>query len=110
MNLALKAYDYFLRILPSWEVSTLDSMVMFGGLLSFWNPRLAKFKSFSVSAGMLLKGHFKGVSQELNLINYYGPYKEKKPIWEFVAGSSILSLPNLILEGDLNLTLESLEV
>ena len=45
----------------------------------------------------------------LDVLNYYGPYKNREKFWELVQRSGFLSSPNLILGGDLNLTLKSSE-
>jgi hypothetical protein len=42
-----------------------------------------------------------------NLLNTYGPCTERKSFWEKVENSGLLSLKNLVLAGDLNLTLNA---
>ena len=45
----------------------------------------------------------------LVLINCYGPYRNKELYWDKVLRGGLLSAPNLILGGDLNLTLNAAE-
>jgi hypothetical protein len=48
-------------------------------------------------------------NQELALLNVYGPCSEKLLFWTQLSKSGLLSLPNLILGGDLNITLSAQE-
>ena len=46
----------------------------------------------------------------LSILNCYGPYHNRDSFWNAVASGGLLSLPNLILAGDLNLTLNASEI
>jgi hypothetical protein len=37
------------------------------------------------------------------MLNTYGPFSDRIPFWKTIEGSGLLSTPNLILAGDLNL-------
>ena len=43
------------------------------------------------------------------ILNVYGPFYDKKTFWDRLAGFGALDIPNLILGGDLNLTLNNNE-
>ena len=79
-----------------------------GGAVSIWNPLTYSFKPHITCAGILLKGYLRGFEQ-LNLLNVYAPYNDRKEYWDRVDASGLLNLENLILAGDLNLTLHSFE-
>ena len=61
-------------------------------------------------AGILLEASFRGSHILLSIINCYGPYLHPDTFWNEAARGGLLSLPNLILAGDLNLTLNASEV
>ena len=110
MVLAPVACENFLKICPDWVVIATESNGFSGGLLSAWDPRFARFKSFSTAGGILLEGHFKGFDGVLNLLNVYGPYKDRQSFWDHISMLRLLNLENLILGGDLNFTLGPSEV
>ena len=45
----------------------------------------------------------------LVVINCYGPYRNRDLFWDKVLRGGLLSAPNLILGGDLNLTMNAVE-
>ena len=46
----------------------------------------------------------------LDIINCYGPYKDRDIFWERVHNGGLLNSPHLILGGDLNLTMNASEI
>ena len=94
----------FSKLFPGWEFCALSSKGLSGGILSGWNPKLLKCKSFHIAAGILLKASIRGSSFKLSILNCYGPYLNRDSFWSVVAIGGLLSLPNLILAGDLNFT------
>ena len=60
--------------------------------------------------GILLKARFRGSLISLSILNHYGPYLHRDAFWNVTARGGLLSLPNLILAGDLNLTLNASEI
>ena len=100
----------FSKLCPGWEFCALNSNGLSGGLLSGWNPKILKCKAFHTSAGILLKALIRGSTLKLSLLNCYGPYLNRDLYWKFVADGGLLSLPNLVLAGDLNLTLNASEI
>jgi len=107
MSPAWKACNIFLKLFLGWEVSATDTQGKSGGLLCIWNPSLCDFKSYISAVGLLLTGCIKGIKEDLKILNVYGPYNDREPFWNRLAGSGLLRDPYLILVGDLNFTLSS---
>ena len=76
------ACSFFLKIKLDWEVASVDAMGLSGGLLVAWDPSNSKLKAFVVQVGILMTGFFKDFTEELNLINVYGPYNCKELFWD----------------------------
>ena len=100
----------FYKIFPGWEFCALSSIGLSRGLLTSWNPKLFKCKAYQTVAGILLKATIMGSALKLSILNCYGPYHNRDSFWNVVASGGLLSLPNLILAGDLNLTLSASEI
>ena len=100
----------FSKLRPGWEYCALSSSGLSGGLLAAWNPRCFKIKAFSTVVGILLKAQVRGSSMNLSLLNCYGPYSNRESLWELAEQGGLLSQPNLVLAGDLNLNLNCSEV
>ena len=105
--LALLAFS---KLCLSWEFYAISSSRLSGGILSGWNPKLIKCKAYHTVAGILLKAMIHGSTFPLSILNCYGPYHNREIFWNSVASGGLLSLPNLILVGDLNLTLNVSEI
>ena len=71
---------------------------------------MLKCKAFHTAAGILLKASIRGSSFKLSILNCYGPYLNRDTFWSDLASGGLLSLPNIILAGDLNLTLNASEI
>lgn len=66
------------NIIEEWEICTLDSKGIFGGLCSSWNPYKSWFNDYHSLAGIVLEGKFQGCNYEVKIINFYGPYSQRK--------------------------------
>ena len=110
MTSSYPALFAFSKLCPGWEFCALSSNDLSRGILSRWNPKLLKCKAFHTTASILLKALICGSSFELSILNCYGPYLNRDSFWSVVACGSLLSLPNLILAGDLNLNMNASEI
>ena len=110
MNSTYPALLAFTKLCPGWEFYATSSSRLSGGILLGWNPLIVKCKAFHTFSGILLKARFTGSSTSLSILNCYGPYLYHESFWNLVARGGLLSLPNLILAGDLNITLNGSEV
>ena len=106
----LSCFIGFLQASPILGVLCYCATGLSGGLLSAWNPHKVRCRAFHNCARILLQASFRGLTYPLTILNIYGPYKNREPFWENALTSGFLSTPNLILGGDLNLTLHSSEV
>ena len=100
----------FSKLLSSWEFCAISATGLSGGLLSTWNPHKVRCQAYQTCADLLIQASFWGLSFPITVLNIYGPYKDHETFWEKAHRSGLLSSPNLILGGDLNLTLHSSEI
>ena len=110
MNSTYPALLAFSKLCLGWELCATNSSGLSRGILSKWNPHFVKCKAFHTFAGILLKAWFRGSTTTLSILNFYGPYLHQETFWNSVARGGLLSLPKLILAGDLNLTLNGSEI
>jgi endonuclease/exonuclease/phosphatase family metal-dependent hydrolase len=92
---------------PTWVSATVSSLDTSGGMLVAWDPGYFDLIPFLTCGGILMLGRCLATNQELAFLNVYGPCKDRRQFWTQLANSGILDLPNLILGGDLNVTLSS---
>ena len=88
----------------------MDVVGMSRGLLVAWNSKVDDFKPFATTIGIIIEGKFTGMERRIIILNVYGPYIERKVLWEQVAKYVILIYSSLIIVGDFNFTLSSDEV
>ena len=110
MNSMYPTLLVFSKLCPGWEFCAISSKGLSGGLLSGWNPLKVRCKSYQTLAGILLEARFRGSHIPLSIINFYGPYLHCDVFWNKDARGGLLALPNIIITGDLNLTLNAFEV
>ena len=109
MILGTKACDFILSILKDWECCALDADGISIGLVAAWNPSTCSLKPFRTCVAIMLEGEVQGFEKHLHLLNVYAPYKERRKFWDRIDVSGLLSLENLVITGDINLTLHSFE-
>ena len=76
-----------------------------GDILTTWNLHKVKCRAFHTCTGLLVQVSIRGMSAPISILNVYGPYRDREPFWEKALCGGLLSIPNLVLGGDLNLTL-----
>jgi exonuclease III len=94
---------------PKWLVSVVNSVGTSGGLIVAWDPAYFDLKSFIWCGGILLSGTCCANKRQVNILNIYGPCTENLEFWTKLSDSGLLAKPNLILAGDFNLTLSSVD-
>ena len=76
-------------------------------MLTSWNPLSVRCRAFETTAGILVKENFHGMTSPLAILNCYGPFRNREHFWDMILKGGLLTIPNLILGGDLNLTLNA---
>jgi hypothetical protein len=100
----------FLQIYrPTWVSCVVSSLGHSGGLLVSWDPNSYSLLPSLTCGGILLICKVLTTLCSISLLNVYGPCIEKRTLWDSLAGSGFLDADNLILVGDLNITLSAEE-
>ena len=96
--------------IKDWGMTSSDSDGHSGGTLTAWSHalNLISIKRFGTVIGTELEDS--EIWKHFMVLNIYGPFYDRKTFWERLEGSRALDLPDLIIGGDLNLTLSSNEV
>ena len=68
------AIDVLIKILKSRDISVMDSVGKFGGLLCAWNMKFIKCVPFMSPTGICLECRCLGWDRAFILFNVYGPY------------------------------------
>ena len=103
------ALHAFSKLLPNWEFYAISASGLSGGLLTAWNPHRVRCRAFETVAGILVRANFHDMNTPLDILNCYGPYRDRDLFWDKVLRGGLLNSPNLIVGGDLNLTMGASE-
>jgi hypothetical protein len=87
-----------------------NSIETSGGLLAAWDPFYFDFTPMHSPGGILLISTCLELNTSLTLLNTYGPCLDRKLFWEKLDHLGLLAIKDLIIAGDLNLTLSSKEI
>lgn len=107
---AEKARALFQLLRPSWHCCAVNSVGKSGGLLVSWDPNSFDLVPYLTCGGMLLTSIDLESKRQISLLNIYGSCSEHKQLWERLEKSGLLALKNLVIAGNLNLTLSSREI
>jgi hypothetical protein len=102
-----KARSFMNKFRPSWVSCVVSSVGTSGGLLVLWDPYLFNPVPYLTCGGILLTGSIFATKREINILNVYGPCMERKSFWNFLANNGLFSMKNLVVVGDLNLTVST---
>jgi hypothetical protein len=105
-----KAHTLLLTHRPTWLTCAVSAVGSSGGLLVSWDSNIYDFVPYICCGGILLTSLYLDLNQPATLLNVYGPCVEKKAFWDKLVTSGILDNMNLIVAGDLNLTLGAGEI
>jgi hypothetical protein len=104
------ARNFLFSLRPDWMVCAASSIGNSGGLLAAWDPNFFDFSPVLSPGGILLAGTCLELNTSLTLLNTYGPCLDRRPFWEKLDRLGLLAIKDLIIAGDLNLTLSSKEI
>lgn len=110
MHNAYDAISYFRKMYPSWHISATEAKGLSGGLAVLWDPSWIKVKTYGCLVGILISAKLRGHKFPINILNMYAPYRDRMIFWAKISDSEIFDLENLLIVGDLNLTLSMDEI
>jgi hypothetical protein len=107
MVLEHKSQAYMQKFRPSWVTCAVSLVGSSGGILVSWDPLLFKLVHFLTRGRIFLSGSIIATKKNINFLNIYRPCLERKAFWTTVSSNNLLSLKNLLVVGDLNLTVST---
>lgn len=96
--------------LPGWQFIGIDSAGLSGGLISGFSLNITLNNSYVIEAGLFADIFNPDLNKQFKILNVYGPYVGKEAHWNKILGYQWFQDDNLILGGDLNLTVHKDEI
>ena len=105
-----KAEELVEECSKDWGMTSSDSDGHSGGSLIVWSLalNLVSFQRYGAVVGTELEDSETG--KRFMILNVYGPFYDRKTFWERLEGFGAMEFQDLILGGNLNLTLTNNEV
>jgi len=98
-------------LLPGWKFVAIDVNGRSGGLASGWRLSVCRCDNFwSIRSGLGLQLFSTDLGMVVIVLNIYGPYINRVPFWDSLLSNDFVLNRDLILGGDLNLSLGCEEV
>ena len=96
--------------LKDWQMETIDAEGHSGGLLTSWSPEITLYAKFDYKDALRTELEDLEIGIHFFFLNVYGPFYDIRIFLENLANVGALDQENLILAGNLNLTLSVAEV
>ena len=97
--------EIIIGLLKNWEVESLDAVGHSGGLITAQSPALKKIESRNLDYVIETKLQDQEIGIIFTFLNIYGPFYDKKVLWEKLSLEGALNQPNIIVGEELNLTI-----
>eukprot|EP01018_Ginkgo_biloba_P003768 Gb_15009 [translate_table: standard] len=98
------------KLLFGWDFFALDANGCSKGLITGWSQNINLINVFDVHSGLCIEFFYKGLGLAFTLLNMYKPYEGKQEFWANLLSTKWIKQENLIIGGDLNLTLHRGEI
>jgi len=87
-------------LLWGWLFVSKDAMGRYGGIVIGWNSRtMLKTNSWSFVSGLGMELLSQDLNKSLLFLNIYGPYQDKKVLWDSFLQKSFMKRESCIVGG-----------
>jgi len=105
-----KPRNFMFSLRLDWMTCVVSYVENFGGLLVSCNLTCFDLVPVLSCGGNFLTGSSLASKRKVSPLNVYGPCQNRKLFWEKVDRVGLLAVDDLIMAGDLNLTINSEEI
>ena len=102
-----KERNFMYMLKPKWMICVVSSVEKSGGILVSWDPNFFDLVLILGCGGIFLSGTSLADKRKVSFLNVYGPCQDRKNFWEKVDGRGLLDHGDLIMDGDVNFTINS---
>jgi hypothetical protein len=88
------------------ELLSLDANGMLGGFIIVWTNSMSLLNSSIIFLGIYIEFQALELGKVFSMVNLYGPNCVRIPFWENLFHEEFLKNKNIILNGDINLTIK----